>query len=245
VDKESIDAVFFDVTRTLIYPEPSSAECYVRVASTYGIRLDLEEMKAAVKELWRDFFPLRRKDTAVRGTNEEYEKNWWREFIGRAFEMLEAQCPPGCFEEIFHHFSKGEAWSMYPDTLPVLTELRGKGYRTGLISNFDRRLLRVLAETGLDEMFDHILVSSVFGWEKPDRPIFDEAARQAGLPPERCLHVGDSYEADFVGAREAGFVPVLLVRDGEEDSKFGLEGPAGTHGGFKIGSLSELLNLLW
>ena len=50
------------------------------------------------------------------------------------------------------------------------------------------------------------------GASKPEQRIFQEAFRLAGVSPERALHVGDSYRADVLGAREAGAGAVLLDR---------------------------------
>jgi putative hydrolase of the HAD superfamily len=238
------EAVFFDATRTLIFPSPSSAEVYVQKAAAHGIDLDVEKMKTVVKDLWLNFYPLRRDTTAVKGTNEKYEKSWWQQFINKAFSEFGAQCPLECFEEIFCHFARGDSWDIYPDTVPVVTELRGRGLQTGIISNFDRRLLTILNETSLVRHFDHVLISSIVGWEKPDPPIFAEAVRLAGVPASRCVHIGDSLEADFQGARGAGFGPILLTRGDSEFSRvLPLESihpelPA------KIDNLYELLQIL-
>ena len=237
-------AVFFDATRTIIYPSPPSADVYVQKAAAHGIELDAERMREVVKDLWLNFFPLRRNDTAVNGTNEQYEKNWWRRFIDRAFTEFGAECPPECFEEIFYHFARGDSWGIYHDAIPVVSQLRGRGLQTGIISNFDRRLLSILNETHLIKFFDHVLISSIFGWEKPDPPIFTEAARLAGVPASSCVHVGDSFDADFQGARRAGFGPILLVREETAASRvLPLESihpelPA------KITGLTELLQIL-
>ena len=37
---------------------------------------------------------------------------------------------------------------------------------------------------------------------------------RAGIPAERALMVGDSFEADYLGAREAGLHAILLRREG-------------------------------
>ncbi len=47
---------------------------------------------------------------------------------------------------------------------------------------------------------------------KPHREIFDEALRLSGCAAEEAVHIGDSYDTDVVGARNAGIRPVLLLR---------------------------------
>ena len=47
---------------------------------------------------------------------------------------------------------------------------------------------------------------------KSHREIFDEALRVSGYTPDEVVHIGDSYDTDAVGARNAGIRPVLLLR---------------------------------
>ena len=47
---------------------------------------------------------------------------------------------------------------------------------------------------------------------KPHKEIFNEALRVSGCTPGEVIHIGDSYDTDVVGARNAGIRPVLLLR---------------------------------
>jgi putative hydrolase of the HAD superfamily len=53
-----------------------------------------------------------------------------------------------------------------------------------------------------------VIDSRVFGVEKPDPRIFHHVADLLGLPPERCVYVGDTVRYDVQGARGAGFQPL-------------------------------------
>lgn len=61
--------------------------------------------------------------------------------------------------------------------------------------------------------FDFAIASDVFGASKPDPGIFEEALRIANVSASQAIHVGDSYEADVVGARNIGITPVLIDRE--------------------------------
>ncbi len=58
---------------------------------------------------------------------------------------------------------------------------------------------------GLADSFDAVLNTSRFGFAKPDARVFAEAARRAGVPPQRCLFVDDT-PAHVEAARERGLV---------------------------------------
>ena len=100
----------------------------------------------------------------------------------------------------------------------VLEKLRAAGYRLLVVSNWDSSLPRLLANLGLTKYFEAIVVSAHVGASKPAGKIFDEALRLAGVPCEAALHIGDSCEEDFDGARAAGLNALLLDRSGRADS---------------------------
>ena len=101
----------------------------------------------------------------------------------------------------------------FPDVLPTLRSLRRWGKTLAVVSNWDPALPALLAEVGLAEFFAFILPSAEIGVEKPDGRIFSLALQRLGLEPQEVVHIGDSYEADVVGARAVGITPILLDRE--------------------------------
>lgn len=96
----------------------------------------------------------------------------------------------------------------YPDVHAGIARLRPH-LRLCVVSNADDdHLLHALRENGLD--FEFALSSEAARSYKPRLPIFAEAARRLGLPPERVLYVGDSPLMDVLGARHAG-MPVAWI----------------------------------
>ena len=62
----------------------------------------------------------------------------------------------------------------------------------------------------LDRYVSHVILSEQVGAMKPAREIFDAAWRAAADgKPVRKLYVGDSYTTDVLGAKNAGWLPVL------------------------------------
>jgi len=78
------------------------------------------------------------------------------------------------------------------------------------------------------------VISYAVEYEKPHPKIFEEALRRAGTKPAETIHVGDSYEADVVGARNAGITPILIDREKSYN----------TVDCIKIHTLQELLDIL-
>jgi REG-2-like HAD superfamily hydrolase len=100
-------------------------------------------------------------------------------------------------------------WELDPDVPAVLEALRARGLRLGVVSNWDGTLEERLRAWGLRRHFDAVADSAVVGAAKPDPAIFRGVLEALGVPPARCLHVGDRPDTDVAGARAAGVRPVL------------------------------------
>src|SRR5436305_5218150 len=102
----------------------------------------------------------------------------------------------------------------FEDAQPALRELRGRGLRLVVVSNWDYALPDVLARIGLLELVDAVVASAAVGAAKPDPRIFQAALARAGCAPTEALHIGDSPEKDVAGAEAAGIPALLLDRAG-------------------------------
>lgn len=104
----------------------------------------------------------------------------------------------------------------YPEAERVLGELRGRGVRLVVVSNWDVSLHEVLARTGLAALVDGAVTSAEVGVAKPAPAIFAAGLEVAGgVAPGNALHAGDSLDADVAGARAAGLRAVLVRREGD------------------------------
>ncbi|GAC1315776.1 MAG: hypothetical protein NVSMB25_00240 [Thermoleophilaceae bacterium] len=122
----------------------------------------------------------------------------------------------------------------YPDAAPALEELRGRGLRLAVASNWDSSLPEVLARTGLAGLVDGAVSSAEAGAPKPDPTVFRAALELVGCAPEQALHVGDSQLADVEGARAAGLEAILLRRAGPPSPEASVS---------EIAALTELASL--
>lgn len=120
----------------------------------------------------------------------------------------------------------------YPDARPALSELRSRGLRLVVASNWDVSLPAVLERLELAQLLDGVVTSAAVGARKPEPAVFREALRVAGVDPSEAVHVGDGLREDVEGARAAGIEPVLVVRSGA------VPGPTGVR---TISNLAELV----
>ena len=212
-----LKVVFFDAVGTLIHLPRSVGEHYVEVAQQFGARWDPARVDRAFRAAWANS-PDRVSDHRPRADD---DKGWWRDLVARVLADVLSDSPQAnfnaenYFEAVYAHFAQPGVWSVYPEACEVLGALRGQGLALGVLSNFDRRLYAVLDDLGLTQFFEHLVISSEVGADKPDPFVFQYALNLFGVSPDAAMHVGDDPKRDG-GAEAAG----LRV--------FRLERPAGT-----------------
>ena len=228
---ELIRCVAFDAVGTLIFPDPPVAEVYARVARECGSRLTNAEIEANFRAAFRrqesaDFVsgPATNWQTpdGLR-SSEPRERDRWRTIVAES--IPDAADPRRCFERLFEHFGRPEAWGCFADVAPTLEELSRRGYRLLIASNFDARLEPVWRGRTELAAIERCVVSSLVGFRKPSPVFFHHLVEAAGCARDAVLMVGDDEACDVRGAREAGLRAVRVCRCGEggDDSLQSLE----------------------
>lgn len=130
-----------------------------------------------------------------------------------------------------------EAWQPYPDTIETLTALKAEGFKMGLISNAksDYAVRAILQRLDLQKFFEVVVTSAQLRIRKPRPDIFNRALIVLETKPPEAVFVGDSLEADIMGARSLGMKSIRVHQRPIEGSK--LIDP-----GADVTSLTEALN---
>lgn len=102
---------------------------------------------------------------------------------------------------------------LYPETVGLLENLRGRGYRLGVIANQSLGTEERMRAFGIRDYFDFVVASAEFGVSKPDKRIFLEALRQAGCEPAEAVMIGDRLDNDIYPAMELGMGTVWVRQD--------------------------------
>lgn len=200
--------------------DPPVEHVYREAFAAHGLVTSNDDVIKAVHATWRDV-------DACRDRGEERwggpggEHGFWRRFVETVFQRLGGgDLPDALLAHLVEHFRTDDHWRLFPEVPQVLTALRGAGKRLVVVSNWDSTLPALLTRMELSAYFDAVVVSASFGTSKPARAIFDEAVRLAGVPREKALHVGDSPEEDYLGAKAAGLEALLLDRAGRARTGF-------------------------
>ena len=210
------DAVLFDMGYTLICFDPPQEQVIQNALLEAGAERTVDEIRAAVDTVWGGFY--RDAATATFPATQEYERELEVQLRLALLRELGLRAEPSFVERYSRaleaSFNKPGALRPYPEVEEVLSSLQRQGYRLGVVSNWSWNLRERARQVGLDRFFEIIWASAYAGCNKPHPGIFAQALAQMGVPAERSLYVGDSYEHDVVGARNAQLEPVLLDRDG-------------------------------
>jgi len=108
-------------------------------------------------------------------------------------------------------------YTVSEETLDAIRRLRLSGWKVGVVTNGPPSQMLKIEVTNLAEEFDAICVSSIVGSRKPERGIFEEAARVCDVPLNGWM-VGDSPQADIEGGRAAGLATIWMSRGRDWDS---------------------------
>jgi putative hydrolase of the HAD superfamily len=213
---QPVRVVFFDAAETLFHVNGSVADIYLRHAVSFGYQPKPDAIRSINEAFRRAFNDAPPPVFAVtEGAQiKQAERLWWFDVVHNVFYRV------GMFErfdEFFEHvyevFGDSASWRLYPEVLPTLKELGGRGLELGIVSNFDSRLFAVLRGLGIAEYFDTITISSLAHAAKPSPKIFERALEQHAVEPAEAVHVGDSVRDDVEGAIKAGLRGVLLARE--------------------------------
>ncbi|MDH6344025.1 putative hydrolase of the HAD superfamily [Parabacteroides sp. PFB2-12] len=125
---------------------------------------------------------------------------------------------------------------LIPGSIELLEYLR-PAYRLFILSNGFREVqFKKLENSGLAPYIERMILSEDAGIQKPHKEIFDFALRNTNSRRQESLMIGDSWEADIVGAHNARIDQLWLNPGGLS--------PHGFQPTFTVSSLKEVENIL-
>src|SRR5690348_484536 len=135
----------------------------------------------------------------------------WNEFLMQ--EGIKSPAIRGQQAKVIAHIYRGVSRNrlqLYPNVKRVLNELRTQ-YQMALISDAQScYALPEIRAVGLDGYFDPIIISSYYGYRKPDSRLFRMAMERMGLEPHEVIGVGNDMFRDVHGARILGIKSIFF-----------------------------------
>lgn len=79
-----------------------------------------------------------------------------------------------------------------PRVITLIKQLQKHGYKTGLLTNAHHEfLVPVLKSTGIDHLFNAVIISSKVGLIKPDLRIFELMLEKLNIRPDETIFIDD------------------------------------------------------
>ena len=219
--KKMIKAVFFDFYKTLcVWGQPLEVSLQ-KIAERYQFEIDWERYATARENLYAEASGSDPTTHALLETMQEIIESYY-EFVKAlgvqehveqmTWELLQSE----------HSLFAANAARLYDDTVPTLQHLREAGFKLAIVSNWDTPLDPLTERLGIAHYFDIIVAShdARVRSAKPDPHIFNYTLTAIGVSAAEAVHVGDTYEADIVGAEGVGIRPILIDRDGTQGGRW-------------------------
>jgi HAD superfamily hydrolase (TIGR01662 family) len=235
------EVVFFDLGNTLMYDKDPWDPIFPRADAAMRKTLadagyPLAENAYGEFETIFDLYYHRREGTVEEETTVQLLR-----------ELMEAQgaSPPASIlfdaMEAMYAITQ-ENWYLEEDAIPTLQKLQEMGYPLGVISNAadDENVQELIDKGELRPYFEFILSSAACGIRKPDAHIFQLALDHFKVSPEKTVMIGDTLDADVLGANRIGIYSIWITRRAIDPP----EGELSIQSQAVISTLSELPNLL-
>ena len=205
-----IDTVLFDLDDTLHDDTTAYLAAARSVAETIAVErgIDPGTLVDAYERAAMRFWSSLTAEHLTHPIADERERMWHEALLALGIDdrALAQRCAARYVEA-----RAGNVLELAPGAVEVLSALRERGCKLGLVTNgFAATHHEKIERLGLRRLMDAFFIADEVGMVKPDPELFRHACRVLGSEPARTAMVGDRYARDVVGALDAGLFTVLL-----------------------------------
>jgi putative hydrolase of the HAD superfamily len=198
-NKLIVKDVFFDLDHTLWDFDKNSMLAFKRVFKKFEIEIEFESFIEVYEPInlayWKKYREEQvTKETLRRGRLiESFEKFNVEYSIQKIDEMADSYIEELPFDN-----------HLFDGTLAILDYLTVR-YQLHIITNgFEEVQYKKLKNSGIYHYFSTITTSEEVGVKKPNPKVFKMALKKANANPNQSIMIGDSFEADILGAKNIG-----------------------------------------
>ncbi|MEC3906900.1 YjjG family noncanonical pyrimidine nucleotidase [Tamlana sp. 2201CG12-4] len=202
---DGITDVFFDLDHTLWDFDKNSALTFKRIFQMNDLNVELKKFLLHYEPINLKYWKLYREEKIKKETLRFCRLN-------EAFQAINYNVE----EELIYKLSDDYITHLtsfnhlFDYTFEILDYL-SFNYNLHIITNgFEEVQHMKLAKSGIDKYFKTITNSEMVGVKKPNSKIFNYALKQANAQTDKSLMIGDSYEADILGAKNVGMEVIFF-----------------------------------
>lgn len=194
-----ITDVFFDLDHTLWDFDKNSSLTFQRVFSLHKIEMEVAAFVKVYEPINFNYWKLFREEKV---TKEELRRGRLTE----AFESFKMKLPMETIDALSVSYIDELPVDnhLFDGTLEALEYLFLK-YKLHIITNgFQEVQYLKLKNSGISGFFSTVTTSEEVGVKKPNPFIFSSALEKAGIHAKHSIMIGDTFEADILGAEAVG-----------------------------------------
>lgn len=196
----NIKHIFFDLDHTLWDFETNSDIAFEAIFKKYQVTANMDKFLNYYRGINENYWKLYRE--------EKISKEELR--IGRlrdAFKKIKYEADMDLIDNLsidyIEYLPKNN--QLFEGTLELLEHLKPK-YKLHIITNgFNEVQFKKIENSGMNHFFDKIITSEEAGVKKPNPIIFEFALKKTNAISSESIMIGDNWEADIMGAKNAGF----------------------------------------
>ncbi|SER19275.1 putative hydrolase of the HAD superfamily [Gracilibacillus ureilyticus] len=102
---------------------------------------------------------------------------------------------------------------LFPEIEELFTRLKKQDKQLAILTNGEEKHQSMkIKQLQLEKWIpkENIFISGTYSVAKPKKEIFDIVASKLGCQPDQTVYIGDSYEKDIVGAKQAGWQAIWM-----------------------------------
>ena len=193
-----IKNVLFDFAGTIADLSPSSEEMLCSYVEKFcDFELEKEKAREAFACLDKHMFY-----SSVKVTDFDSKSKYYQHYNDMIIKSLGiSDRVDNSKNQLFEYFaSRDRHWVLKPDVKDTFITLKDRGFKVGIISNFDSKLLDIVDRLEVSNLIDYLHISQDEGYEKPQLEFYQSFFDRHGLKVDESSYCGDSYILDFLPA---------------------------------------------
>ena len=196
---DKVSDVFFDLDHTLWDFERNSALTFEKILFEHKVTVDLPDFLEVYIPINLAFWKLYREEKITKSAL-RYQR------LKTVFDELKYTISDETIDQLAIDYIKhlSSYNHLFPNAIEVLEYLKPK-YNLHIITNgFQEIQEKKMVNANIRDYFDQIINSEMAGVKKPNPLIFQLALNSANTTSDSSIMIGDSIEADILGAKAVG-----------------------------------------
>ena len=205
MNKDNITDIFFDLDHTLWDFDKNSNLTFIKIFNLNELEIDIDVFLEAYHPINTNYWNLYRENKISKEKLRFYR-------LADTFKKLKIEVGDSMIRKLSFDYIDylSDFNHLIPGAIEILEYLENK-YSMHIITNgFKEVQKKKLEKSTIAKYFKTITISEEVGYKKPSPIIFDYALKKANAINSNSLMIGDSYQADILGAINVGVNAILF-----------------------------------